>query len=103
MGTGVQEWLTVIIAGGGAIGPLLLLLLNLKVQAAVADVKLDVANMRTEAARDRAEFYREIMDTMTRTFVSRDAWDTAHGANTKRLDGMDSKLDRIDQRISDIA
>ena len=29
--------------------------------------------------------------------------EAAHGANTKRLDGMDSKLDRIDQRISDIA
>jgi hypothetical protein len=102
MGTQLQEWLTVIIAGGGAIGTLLLLIVNLKVQSSVADVKLDVANMRTEAARDRASFYEKIMETMRSTFVSRDAWDTAHVANSKRLDGIDSKLDRIDQRVSDI-
>jgi hypothetical protein len=98
----LQAWLTVIIAAGGALGTLLLLIVNLKVGQAVSDVKVDVANMRAETAHDRAEFYRQLMDTMSKTFVSRDAWQTAHDANLRRFDGVDETLHRIDQRIADI-
>jgi hypothetical protein len=103
MALSVQEALTLVIALGGFLGTIALLVLNLRVQGAMALLRLEMANMRTDAAVDRANFYEKVMDTMSRSFVSRDAWDTAHVANTRRLDGMDTKLDRIDQRVSDIA
>lgn len=103
MALSVQEALTLVIALGGFLGTIALLILNLRVQGAMALLRLEMANMRTDAAVDRANFYEKVMDTMSRSFVSRDAWDTAHVANTRRLDGMDTKLDRIDQRVSDIA
>lgn len=102
MGFNLQEVLTLVIACGGFVGTVALLILNLKVQGAMAELRLDVANGRTEAARDRAELYEKIMDTMRSTFVSREASDERHQANIKRLDSIDENLRTLSQRVTDI-
>lgn len=107
-----QEILTFIIAIGGFIGTIALLILNLKSQASMAEMKgivasdmgklaLQMAQMRTEAAQDRANLYEKIMDTMARTFVNRDASDAMHRENTRRLDDLKQNIEDLRERFND--
>ena len=113
MNVSSQELLTFIIAIGGFIGTIALLILNLRVQAAMNEMKavvstdmgrleLQMAHMRTEAATDRASLYQQIMETMARTFVNRDASDAMHRENTRRMDELKEQIAVLSQRVADI-
>lgn len=108
-----QELLTFIIAIGGFLGTIALLILNLRVGAAMSEMKsavsadmgrleLQMAHMRTEAAEDRSKLYEKIMETMAKTFVNRDASDAMHRENTNRMDHLKEQLAVLSQRVSDI-
>lgn len=111
MNVSAQEIVTFLIAVGGFLGTLLLLILNLKVSAAInslrvtvtfdmKNVEIQMAHMRTEAAQDRANLYERIMENMTRTFVNRDASDAMHKANIQRLDSLEENLRMLSERVA---
>ena len=113
MNISAQEILPMVIALGGFIGTIALLVLNLRVQAAMGEmrsavtveltrVELQMERARTEAAQDRANLYERIMETMARTFVNRDASDAMHRENSRRLDDLKLDVANLNQRVSDI-
>lgn len=109
-----------IIAAGGCVGTALLLILNLRVQAALGEIRteaaksaggmaidlknveLQMAHLRTEAAEDRARLYEKIMNNMDRTFMNKDAGLEMHKQNTIRLDSIDRTLTELSKRVDDI-
>lgn len=109
-----QELLTFIIAVGGFLGTILLLVLNLKVgwamQAMKAEmahdlgkIEIQVANLRTEAANNKADLYQRVMDNVGRMYAARETQETMHRANTQRLDSIEDDVKALAQKIGDIS
>ena len=114
MNISAQEALTMLIALGGFLGTVALLILNLRVQAAMGEMRsavtvdmsrleLQMEKGRTEAAQDRAALYERIMETMAKTFVNRDASDAMHRENTRRWDDLKLEVASLHQRVGDIS
>ena len=102
-GMTITEILTVVIAVGGCVSSLALLVLNLRVQTAMAELRVDVANFRTESATDRADLYQKIMENMARFYISREVQEAMHKANLARLDAQDRRLQEIDEDVKALA
>lgn len=109
-----QDLLTAIIAVGGFIGTIALLILNLKVQGSMSDMRgevavdmsrlqLEMANLRTESANDRANTYEKIMESMGRLYIPREVQNTQHQANIQRLDDLADQLKDLSARVGDIS
>lgn len=105
-----QEIVTLIIALGGFLGTIALVILNLRVNGAMSElrsavtedmknIELQMAHMRTEAAEDRSMLYEKIMETMAKTFVNRDASDAMHRENSRRLDDLKEDLENLSQKV----
>ena len=77
--------------------------LTAKFERDLARVELQVANLRTEIAKDQAALLQQLMKTITQGFVNRNESQAMHDANTKRLDGIDEDIKALAQRVADIA
>jgi hypothetical protein len=64
-----------------------------------AELKVELANMRTKVAEGQVSMYQQIMDNMSRTYMNREASQSMHEANSKRLDGIDQRLTGIEERL----
>jgi hypothetical protein len=108
-----QEILTAVIAAGGFIGTLALLVLNLSLRAGMGEMRSEIAvdmgkiqvqmaDLRAESATDRATAYEKIMDNMSRLYISREAQQAMHDSNVRILQDMRHELQALSQRVTDI-
>lgn len=108
-----QTALTVVIALGGFAGTILLLILNLKVQAAMGEmrsevavdmskIQVEMATLRADTANDRANTYEKIMENIARLYIPREVQETMHRVNVGRLDDLKTEIQHLGQRVSDI-
>lgn len=98
------------ISVAGIIGTVSLLILNLKVASEVNLMKVEMANLRTEMAREAAAHYGQVMnnlasmvESITKTFSNREAADAKHQANLDRLGGIERQIGELNQRVADIS
>ena len=119
----------------GVIGPILsvlLLILNLKVSGAMAELKitvensrvefttqlastkssvqaelkgveLQVANLRGDLYKEHAKIYEQVMDKSTAQYMNRDLSLEMHTTNLARFDKLDKRLDELTTRVGDIS
>lgn len=78
---------------------LFLLVLNLKVSGAIAEVKLEVEKLRTEMAEQRGEAaerqlknYQELMNNLRGDYVSVKEAERMHDDNQRRLTAIEKQL-----------
>lgn len=116
-----QEILTAIISIGGALGTIALMILNLRVQTAMAEmrtefakdmaglqselaqIRIDSANERAQAANDRASTYQSLMDSISRMYVPREAQAEMHRANLQRLEDLSHQVRELATKVGDIS
>lgn len=105
----------------GLIASLSVFVLNLRVNGAVSDVKvalsatraefqtdisavkLQVEKLRGDFFQEQTKLYQQVMESGAVRFMSREMSLEMHGANIKRLDGIDRRLDEMNIRIGDIS
>ena len=63
-------------------------------------VALEIANLRTKLAEDQGTLLAKVMTDMQNTFANRAAAETMHGANSQRLDGIDGRLEKLEEKIN---
>jgi len=87
---------------GSIVVNLFLLILNLRVGTAVAEVKVEVEKLRTEMALQRADTaerqlkaYQSLMDNLRADYVSRVESERMHEDNQRRLMNIEDQLDKI--------
>jgi hypothetical protein len=108
-----QEVLTAMIAAGGFIGTIALLVLNLSLRANMGEMRsemavdlgkmqVQMADLRAESASDRATAYEKIMDNMSRLYISREAQQAMHDSNVRILQDMRHEIQSLSQRVTDI-
>jgi hypothetical protein len=102
--------IAIILAFLGAVGTVLMLIMNLRVSGAMHEmrsgftielgkVQLEMAKMRADFAIDHAGLYKSIMDNLGTAYVNRNESMAMHTSNTKRLELIESQLIRIEERL----
>lgn len=110
----LQLLFTAIIAIGGFMGTIALLVLNLRVNGAMGELRTEVtaemgklqvemANMRADTANDRANAFERVTENMSRMYLSRETQLAMHEANGKRLDNIENELKLLAVRVGDIS
>lgn len=118
----LTEWIAIGLTAVSLLGTMAVLVLNLKVSAAIANlrsdttatisslksdvardlghIELEVAKSRTDAANDRAAFEDKILTKMTNMFANRETSEIMHRSNTTRLEAIERRLETIDARLA---
>lgn len=125
----VSDIIALVLAFLGLVGTTSVLVMNLKVTAAIqtqeantekkfaalelqiersrsetardhAQVKLDIANLRTKLAEDQNTLLSSLMRDVQGTFMNRQVSEGMHAENTRRLDELAVRLDRIEEKIN---
>ena len=65
-----------------------------------AKLELQIANFRTKVAEDQSLLLGKIMADMQERFTNRGASEAMHQANSQRLDAIDDRLERIEQKVN---
>lgn len=64
-----------------------------------AELKVDVANLRTKIAEANVTIYQQIMDSMDKMYANRQASELMHASNSKRLDMIETRLGSMEERL----
>lgn len=63
-------------------------------------VKLDIAELRAKIAEDYSAQMQKVMADVQRTFMNRRVSEEMHASNSRRLDEMNERLQRIEEKIN---
>jgi hypothetical protein len=102
--------IAIILAFLGAAGTVLMLIMNLRVNGSMSEmragftielgkVQLEMAKMRVDFAMDHAGLYKSIMDNLGNAYINRNESLTMHHSNTKRLELIEAQLVRMEERL----
>jgi hypothetical protein len=100
----------IVIAATGGVGTLALLILNLKVQGSmneirleISTVRLEVANFRTESVREHSALRIEVLNNINSNVMPRVEAEKMHDENRDWLERIEGDLKALTQRVGDIS
>lgn len=121
MNISAEAWVALVLGALGFLGTTGTLIMNLSIRSAMragdlkieqavsvsraeaareaAELKVEMANLRTKVAEGQAGMYEKIMDNLQRTYMNRDVSQSMHAANTQRLDQIEKRLVSIEERL----
>lgn len=116
-----EAWVALVLGVLGFLGTTGMLVMNLSIRSAMrsgdlkieqaisvarseaareaADLKVELANLRTKVAEGQAGMYEKIMENMSRTYMNREASQSMHEANSQRLDRIEGRLTAMEERL----